>query len=387
LTDSHKINFWDEKTESVIQISSQEFEQIMGARFVESTKMSPLTLANQWLKSFTRHSFTVTPRKIPKLQDGVYIKKMSGDIGYGIFALKSFEPGEVIGEYQGEWTGSLNRDDAEYSTQNINGAHLRGYVPFSAHGFPNAQLEPSRPQSGLSADELLVATTSIKPHQPVMWNYGTHEVVWGLYREQLTEALDDYVRRNGLNLRPLNPEAASGHHQNILTYILTTPTVLMRLVFERKIRNQDLKMFFDTELLSRVGAGSALGVHLQVIEQRLKSALKHFAAMDSVSRDNVYQFLGSRAREGNTQILHTLLGNAEHLCFDSLEQSWFARLKGKQHRVCSLERIERFWNKMWHSFCEAEGHQDFLKDRPHWGDCQAIGRAPKDETTEDLEDF
>jgi hypothetical protein len=379
LFEGQKINFWDESSQSVVQISAEEFEKLTGARFVESTKMSPKTLAEQWLQGFKKHPKNVPMaiQRIPKFQDGVYIKKMPGNIGYGIYALRAFKANEVIGEYQGEWVGELIKEDAEYSTQNINGAHLRGYVPFSAHGFPNAALEPISQQKGMSANEILIAKTAIRPHQPIMWNYGTHDIVWKVYQEQLPDVLDRYILRHGLGLQSNNPQANHEQHINILTYVLTTPTVFIRLLLENKIPKYDLELIFNQNLMARATAQTSQAGSFIDLESRIRKSLAYLEKMDSQSRQNVFQFLASKAREGNQQIIAQVLGNIEALCEESVQNSWGSLLGLQEHSVCSYEKIEKFWLKMWLLFC------DKYKDSP-MADCKSLYPLLVGKTTADL---
>lgn len=345
LSDSHRINMWDEDTQSVKQIDSNEFTRLTGARFIERIKMSPMTLAREWLTGFKVNPQTWGNSKKYQLQDqnSVYIRKMPGHVGYGLYALRDFEPGEVIGEYQGEWIGKLAKGrEAEYATQSINGFHLRGYVPFSAHGFPNSALWPAKYLNGVKLNEVLVANQGIQANQPIMWNYLTHDVAWKYYQEQMTDELDRYISKNGLRFT----SRALDTHVDIVMYVLTTPSVFLRLLFEDKMSQADLDWILKEKLLARQSES------LSTVQRFIEDYLTAISKLSQLNRQNLKGFLASKAREGNVQILFQILANIDSVCSDSRQSGWLSLLGFGSEKTCETNHMELYWFKVWNTFCK-----------------------------------
>ncbi|MEI6790847.1 MAG: ankyrin repeat domain-containing protein [Myxococcaceae bacterium] len=350
IEDSYRVNIWDENTQSVQQIDSTEFTRLTGARFIESLKMSPQTLAVEWLKGFpVRQKLQqalafVEPHQALANQDHVYLKKMPGIAGYGLYALRDFQPGEIVGEYQGEWVGKKSKvEDNEYATQEINAAHLRGYVAFSAHGLPNAYLTASERVSGLRVNELLVVGQPIRAHQPIMWNYLTHDVVWKNYQEQLSDVLDEYVSQNGLQL---------SHHNDMILYVYTTPSVFFRLLFEDKISKDDLAEIIKNKKLIQYSPTQELLPSYTTLQTSLEDYLDRIKRLDGESQQNLKRFLALKAREGNIPVLMTMLWNIETVCVNSNQDSWLTWIGWRSHEICDEFSIGIDWYTMWNEFCK-----------------------------------
>ncbi|MEI6806361.1 MAG: ankyrin repeat domain-containing protein [Myxococcaceae bacterium] len=371
LKDSLLINIWDEESQTVQQIDSKQFTALTGAKFVESVKMSPKTLANEWVKGFPISNSvqailsTSKAHKPLKNQSDVYLRKMPGISGYSLYALRDFEPGEIVGEYQGEWTGKPNTQSTnEYATQAIDAAKLRGYVAFSPHGFPNTFLEPSEYLNGLRSNEVLLVSQPIKAHQPIMWNYRTHSVVWQYYQEQLPDVLDGYVSKNGLQYSQADVRGALSHF-NIISYIYTTPSVFFRLVFEDKISNEDLTDIVRNKKLVQHASSKEHLASFETIQELLEDYLERIKRLDHKSRLNLKQFLASRAREGNIQVLIQMLANIEIVCENSNQDSWLSMLGLSSHKVCDESLIELHWYKLWIGLCKQEL-------APGFGNCKEL---------------
>ncbi|MES2504500.1 MAG: SET domain-containing protein-lysine N-methyltransferase [Myxococcota bacterium] len=313
-----QVNLWNDELSAVEAITGEEFTSRTGARFVTSIKISPLTLAKEWMDGFR----PVPSGVIAAFKDGItksyrsfeadrspklYIKKVDDAVGYGLFASQDFKKGDIIAEYEGEWMRKPPTVDSDYNTPNVDGAHLRGYAAFAAHGLPNAFHTQHPKTGGLQMVEVLVASRDIKAHEAIMWNYGTHEIIWEMYKEQSPAKLDAHILKNGLKFASTGFSWENMDNQNIFVYVMQTPTVFFRLLFEQRIPADELQFILEHELL---GMGSHDPI-FAALRTRTIEAIRLTDGMGQAERKVLWDFLAERAAEGNSQIFIQFLGSIQ----------------------------------------------------------------------------
>lgn len=231
-----KIKIFSLINDEVETIDAVEFYDILGARYIETTKATPKDIIQLWAASIKE--FPVLEVEFPT-DPSVYIKldydKESDlevePIGWGLFASEGFGPQEIITEYQGRWMPKRHSlRDAEYAYSHINPELYRGYGAYIQDSFPNAALVEFH-KEGLPNRIGIVATEPIKAGDQILLDYREHPVKWNLHKEfrvmnffafsHLTteKIIDSFIEE----------KAPMGLAQKLF-YVLNTPSAMMHFV-------------------------------------------------------------------------------------------------------------------------------------------------------------
>jgi hypothetical protein len=364
LSDSHLINVWNEDKQAVQQISADEFLALTRSRFIEATKISPLTLAKEWLASFPPRAPDYESSKVTAampffkkltalyqdtrlVQDQVYLKRVNDNVGFGLYALKGFEAGQIIGEYQGEFTGKLDRSDADYATQTIQGRHLRGYVAMAADGLPNSMMFSPLNSRGWSEPGVLVALRQIEADEPLLWSYAGHDIVWEVYQEQNQDELNGYIGQYGFKMPRGLATIDEQRNMQVVGYVMMTPLVFMRLFFDGRIGVKD------------IGHVRMMRSFLKPVFQTFHEQFDQFVTKLPRSKEKLAvlkTFMLSKIAEGNVAILYQFIAS-----FNADMPLTAGSLSAK-------------WNDEWEFFCAEWPHSEHYTETSNRGNCDALKR-------------
>jgi hypothetical protein len=274
------------------------------------------------------------------------------DLGYGLFALKDIKAGDIISDYQGEVFRTKEEGmDAEYATQNADAKYLRGYLAFSSDGAPNGALIGLTKTKGLAVSEVLVALHDIKAGEQILWDYGTHDIKWDVYKELDKESPTAFFRKNKLS-RILEQLAGVQiqtvdqlYNLSMFSYVVATLPVLLRLsVVESLISKEDI------ELLNQIQYGGNFAYYGESLSTFLNT-FSHLPIYPTLA-----DFIKTKSKEGNVQVLAAFL--------TLLPQYKDALIKSKHIE----SDLEEYWISFWGLFCTQN------KGLTEWGACPNLER-------------
>ncbi len=302
-----RINFWDENAQSVTQIDGVEFCEQTGATFVDGVKLRPQTAMRIWAEetkgenasrpNLSKTNLDVASRRSPYTD--FYIKKISdkygNNLGFGLFANRDFQPGEVLSLYEGEW--AFEGHNPEYQLTKIDATKLRGYLGFAADGAPNAFVVPLPDRHGVPQSSYALAIQPISKDDGIMWDYGQHDIKWEMYSELAPQKVKDYLGSINLAQWAQSDEAQAPDasvqgmaNLNIFAYIANTPVVFIRLALEGIIDAEDLSVMH--RLATTIGG---------LPQQSFNLLLRGLALVKKSPQ--VHKYFLDKADEGNVSIL------------------------------------------------------------------------------------
>lgn len=196
--------FWNSHCttdEPVIEpLTHESFKTVTGKTFIESPYISPDDYFEFWrssdvvgktdLKNQALESF-----ELSKAKRIIYPLSDKQGKEFGLMLDSDIGPGEIIDVYSGRMSPSREGLSSPYAMALCSGDKLLAFVDaqnlcstsaFANDGFPNVIIEVVPNYKGLPAFTVVVAVTTIKSMEPIVYNYGkAHDVKFGPYRSDL----------------------------------------------------------------------------------------------------------------------------------------------------------------------------------------------------------
>lgn len=262
-------NYFDETSQQVIHnASALKFSELTQTQFVQESLVTHEYLIDQWenfsgddfnrslfvcLKSYVEKNYT----KYKAAPPAIYLKRSS--LGWGVYADRDIQPGEIVVHYAGEYVGK--DPESAYYAGHVDGKNFRNLGPLVNDGIPN--LIPVHVIIDNLPTIVYVSISLIKKDSEIFSNYGFgHSVKKGPYTCKNLETLVlSLANQGGItnifrsieNLLDFDEERYLHDFQKALSlaqvkstfnYIFQTPSVLLDLVFHQSITSKDLKFFF-----------------------------------------------------------------------------------------------------------------------------------------------
>lgn len=269
LSEQPVFNYFDETSQQVIhKASAQKFYELTQARYVQESLVRHDYFLDQWenftgddfnrslfvcLKSYVEKNYTKYKTAIPD----IYLKRSS--IGWGVYADRDIQPGEIVVHYAGEYVKKDSK--SVYYAEHVDGKNFRNLGPLVNDGIPN--LIPVHVTLDHLPTIVYVSTSFIQKDCELFIDYGfIHSVKNGPYSCKNLDALILRLSEQGgikkifrsietlldfdeeRYLQDFQKSLSLAYLKSTFSYIFQTPSVLLDLVLHQSIPSEDLQFFF-----------------------------------------------------------------------------------------------------------------------------------------------
>ena len=236
-----------------------DFKKVTGATYVQETHLSLELMWEQWKTDSQPHEYPFFKRFAKRYRDfcdhpPVHQLKQATcnpSPGLGLYAMRGFQVGELVGEYKGLFTDGNALSEYSLSDEGECGVDAKKFRNDMAHandGFPSVLPVPLRGVAGLSTRDLFVAADNLKAGDELCYNYGFVPYVKAFmpYAELRPKEVRAFIKSDTLNnlMQCFDKvakrvctfeEFVKGEK---LRYILQTPAVLFTMLLDQSLTNE-----------------------------------------------------------------------------------------------------------------------------------------------------
>jgi hypothetical protein len=232
--------------DTVRDCTSREFREITKANFTDRVIATTDGLYSDWrclprvpvpLTCEIQRTFVLPHLLDPRPR---LLLRRTESLGYEVTTLEEIPQGTVLGEYTGELVPSreyhISRN-TDYLFEQISGERWRNLLPILNDGPPNATYSEVFNHEGFPRRIMLIALRTIKPGEPITFDYGHfHDIKWGLYH--ISDEQRDATLRlwKGMLEHPESQTEGSALELQLYKalnfYVLSTPEILLRIVLD-----------------------------------------------------------------------------------------------------------------------------------------------------------
>lgn len=247
------------------------------------------------------------------------------DIGYGVFANRDIQPGEIVCEYIGEDTSENPAEYSDYVLNHIDGETKNRIVGFGSlvqTSFPNAITTEIQNVRGRKERTILVATEVIKRHQPITIDYGSGHQIYaknvyelrpdalaGFFNDhQISTMIADIRTKMGPRMAKATTNAhiakanleelQASDHMTKMLYVAANIVALSSLFFNKIIN------LADVEALAEFCPNSILAINQEIILPGFRIYSESPPVRQMALRDAIQ----TRIAKGSAEDCMTLIG-------------------------------------------------------------------------------
>jgi hypothetical protein len=269
--DRTNLVFRETVEEDFHEVSAGEFERITGRKHLKEMRIPFKEFFSTWKKSLRGRNadFTIKSAFIESYErfrqkrgPVIGIERING-VGLSLIARERIPKLTVISEYLGEFTkdsGDLSYGmsigDFGDSTDYVCNANKYGSgAELVCDGFPNLAVIPFNNYKGFPVRTAFVSTEDIEPGDRLCYSYpARHIVKMQSYTELRPNGMNEFLSRdftrasfNSLAMWGSETHRFSMNISNIseatkVHYLVTTPPILLRLIFEGRLKDTLLKL-------------------------------------------------------------------------------------------------------------------------------------------------
>ena len=248
------LNFQD-SVGKITKLTRKEFFRLTGSHFSEKIMTTKTFLFNEWENEehnipdnlIALNDKAQGHKDLPDLKS-LYIKKISRELGVGLYTDTAINKGDYIGKYTGVLYRGFPKNN--YQLENVDAYEIKNGLALVNDGFPSIVDCPLL--IGNLSSCIFLAGENIKAHTQLLWNYGLHNAKLGPYKEFAKEETRLFFKNNSIkdlyffyhNYRqlPIEEQIYNIDSELIIRrffYLLDTPPVLFNLVYEGIINEKD----------------------------------------------------------------------------------------------------------------------------------------------------
>lgn len=241
-------------------LTHQKFKDLTRACYLEENYAERSWLIQQWKEPTYKHSAIMDPLfsrlkeqykrefhtspnfEMQKITCDDSQRKLDSSPGFGLFAAKSYEKGDILGEYKAH-IGPEDLHDEYTMDKWWQARHYRNAMAMINDGYPNTHAIKVVNVRGLPFRMLMVAISPIEKGEQICFNYGTlHLVKVQSYAELRGEALRKMINSFDPKTKKRSKDPFP---QWQLKYVSDTPIVLFNIIWDGSVTIQKAMDFIN----------------------------------------------------------------------------------------------------------------------------------------------